>query len=152
MKSQGKKFHTALVILGLLVAFGVAFLPAIAESFGHGPEENYFSTFFSFWKWMFMDAPSAPFAACAFVCFLLSGFFWYRACGLKKIFCYLLFLCFALLVGFGSVCYEFTYFTMPGDTRLEEPNRTIFWELMCAGVLAQLLIEAIARWLYPSEK
>lgn len=150
--TRDKKIHAVIVILGLLLAFGVAAFPAIVESFRHGPEENYFSSFLFFWEWMFTKAKSAPFAACAFLCFLVSGIFWYRASGQKKIFCYILFLCFALMVGFGSVSYEFTYFTMPGDTPLEKPDRSIFWELLGAGVLAQLLIEAIARLLYPSKK
>lgn len=152
MNSQGKKFHAAIVILAFLLALGVAALPAIVDTFGHGPQENSLYSFLFFWKWIFTQAESAPFAACAFLCFLVSGFFWYRASGQKKIFCYILFLSFALIVGFGSVSYEFTYFTMPGDTRLEEPDRSIFWEILGAGVLAQLLIEAIARWLYPPEK
>lgn len=152
MNTRDKKIHGALVILGLLLALGVAAFPAIVESFRHGPEEGYFSFFLSFWKWMFMKAESVPFAACAFLCFLVSGIFWYRASGQKKIFCYILFLCFALMVGIGSASYEFSYFTMPGDTPLEKPDRSIFWKLLGAGVLAQIVIEAIARLLYPPEK
>lgn len=152
MNTQGKKFHAPIVILGLLLAIGVAVFPVTVASFKHAPEVNYFSCFLFSWKWMFMDAKSAPFAACAFLCFLVSGIFWYRASGLKKIFCYLLFLCFAIMVGFGTLSFEFALGTMPGDTRLKEPTHLIMWSILGAGVLAMLLVEGVARLLYPPEK
>ena len=152
MNTQRKKFHAAIIILGLLLAIGVVAFPAIVESFRHSPEENYFSSFLFFWECMFIRTKSAPFAACAFLCFLISGIFWYRASGLKKIFCYILFLCFAVMVGFGTLNFEFALGTMPGDTRLKEPTHLIMWSILGAGVLAQLLIEAIARLLYSPQK
>lgn len=148
-----ERYKNILVAFALLAACCVAASTPLVLPHLYGSETTYFYRFMHFWPFVFIEAESAPFAACAFLFFVVAGISWHRASGTKKIFCYLVFLYFALMVGYGSMSFEFylTWRTF-GDTPLEEPSKILYWQYLGAGVLALCLVEGISRLLYPPEK
>lgn len=143
--TRDKKIHAALVIFGLLLGVCVAASTPLVWTEVYPRNVDSFSRLAPFWTYIFTEAKSASFAVCSLVCFLACGFFWYRASGWKKFFYYLMFLYFALMVGYTSISYDRWL-----SVYVKEDFDILYWNFIYGGILLILLVQCLSRILRPA--